>query len=194
MVPSATPPTFQADCAWAGAQCAVLHSSSNSDGTAGQYFNHPTVNLGALSADAGFSICVWFVFDEFTTWARIFDFGNGAGMNNVGLARGDFNRLAFFFYCDQGSEVVMLGPIVVGEWRHMCIVNKGTSWKLYNNGMLAVSHTSNCYLSNVNTIKNYLGRSNWNSDKLLYGKVDEFRLYNGKLSATDVAVVFGYRG
>ena len=49
-------PSFQSDCQWPGAQCAVLHKN---DKIGGQYFRMPAVNLGVLNALDGFSICVW---------------------------------------------------------------------------------------------------------------------------------------
>ncbi len=195
LVPSPTPPTFQTDCAWAGAQCAVLNTA-----TVGfrRYFKLPTVNLGALSADMGFSICTWFVIDATisSVWGRIFDFGNGPGNNNIILTQNAAtSSLHLFQFCgNSGSSIAMSKPFVYGQWQHICVVNQGASWKFYQDGALTGSHQFSCAMSNVDLISNYIGEDNWGGASNMMGKVDEFRLYKGELSAAEAAAVYTSRG
>ncbi len=61
------------DGPWPGSQCTALASSGGP--SYGQYFRVNPLNLGAMSASTGFSICTWFAFDATTNQAPIFDFG-----------------------------------------------------------------------------------------------------------------------
>jgi len=45
-------------------------------------------------------------------------------------------------------------------------------------------------ISKVRT-KPYLGRSNWDNDAYFKGKMDDFRIYTGELTANDVALIYG---
>ncbi len=112
------PPSFQVR-PWLSSQCAALTSNGDSSG-GGQYFRVNPVNLGSMSASAGFSICTWFVFDSTTYHARIFDFGAGRDKNNIILFRNQWsNVLRFDFYCGPGYGYFFFkNPIVNGQWRH----------------------------------------------------------------------------
>ncbi len=55
-------PSYVSDGPWPGAQCAALTSGGGSSG-GGQYFRVNSLNLGAMGASTGFSICTWFAFD-----------------------------------------------------------------------------------------------------------------------------------
>jgi hypothetical protein len=188
-------PGFTSDCQWAGAECAIFSTVGVSSG-GGQYLQLPTVNLGRMSAAAGFSICLWFVFDAVGSTERLFDIAVGESNNNVLLCRnGATTSLALFFgFPNNQQSLISPNPIVLGTWRHVCVVNRGRSWNLYDDGALAVSTTATSDLASVDLTSNFIGKSNWASDTLLRGKVDEFRMYNRSLSANEVSAVFAYRG
>ena len=61
-------------------------------------------------------------------------------------------------------------------------------------GALAVSLTATCNLTDTLFTFNYIGRSNWATDLLLVGRVDEFRIYDRALSARDVTTLYSYKG
>jgi hypothetical protein len=183
------PPTFQP---WPGSLCAKLTSTSDSSG-GGQYFRVNSLNLGAMSASNGFSLCTWFVFDVTTPYARIFDFGVGESNNNVYLARMDMSPNLFFAYYSgstMSESFTFPIPIVNGQWRHVCVVNKGKEWSFYDNGAFTASQTASFSLSNVVLTSNYIGRSNWNHDSVLIGRVDEFKIYRKMISSGDVASIY----
>ncbi len=178
-----------------GSRCAVLSSTSDSSG-GGQYFRMSTLNLGAMSASDGFSICTWFVFDATTSWARVFDFAFApilaSSRHNVCLARnGITNKLTVEYSCGSvTASAVIPNTIVNGDWRHVCIVNQGRKWSFYDNGAIAVSQTATCSLSNIPLNSNFIGRSNFNHDRLLIGRVDDFRIYQRSLSRDEVAIIY----
>jgi hypothetical protein len=190
----AVAPTYTTKCQWAGAECAVFTSDGDSSG-GGQFFKLPTVNLGRLSADRGFSICAWFVYDAIGSWSRIFDMGQGESSNNVLLAQDGSSNLNLTWF--SGSTLDQLyspNSFSPGTWLHACAVNQGRRWELYENGALVASKVSAVDLVAVDLTSNYIGRSNWNGDRLLRGKVDEFRMYNRALAGSEVADLFDYRG
>ena len=197
LVPSSSDaPTYVSDCRWPGAECSQLSSEADSSG-GGQYFALPTFNLGKMSAEAGFSICAWFVFDSVRSGSRIFDMGNGEYSNNVFIARnGDTSTLYAEYWANDAERGSLESPnaIVQGVWRHACLVNVGKTWDLYDDGVQSVHATASFYLITVDLARNYIGRSNWNGDSLLQGKIDEFRMYTRALSSTEVANIFTYKG
>ncbi len=187
--------SYGADGPWPGSQCAALASYSDSYG-GGQYFRVNTLNLGAMSASTGFSICIWFVFDATTYEARIFDFGMGDWSSVLSLSRsGSSNLLQLQFgQCDYGPNWYYFpNPIVNGQWRHVCVVNQGSSWSFYDNGALSAFLNSYCSLNNVSQPSNFIGRSNYNYQQLLVGRVDEIRIYEKPLLPSDVASIYSGR-
>ena len=58
---------------------------------------------------------------------------------------------------------------------------------IYTNGALAASRQDLTSLANVDTNLFFLGRSLFASDPWLNGSIDEFRIYNGSLSASAIA-------
>jgi hypothetical protein len=180
---------YGADGPWPGFQSAALTSYSDSSG-GGQYFRVNTLNLGAMSASTGFSICIWFVFDANTYEARIFDFGTGYGSSVLSLSRSwDSNQLQLQYYCGYGVNWYYFpNPIVNGQWRQVCVVNQGSSWSIYDDGASA-SLMSYCNLNNISVASNFIGRSNYYYHSLLVGRVYEFRIYEKALLPSDVASI-----
>jgi hypothetical protein len=59
--------------------------------------------------------------------------------------------------------------------------------KMYLNGVPVSSGTATIPLSGIIDINNWLGKSQFSADPYFYGSYDEFRIYSGLLSDTDVA-------
>ncbi len=192
-------PSQRPDGPWSGSQSAALTSISNSN-SGGQHFQMNSLNLGAMSntPGGGFSICTWFAFDATVMWSRVFDFGLGISYN-VFLAREQTSKALYInFSCRKRTfhNIYFPKPIINGKWRHMCVVNLGRDWSIYDDGALAATATSICNMTDALLTSNYIGRGNWNfvSDPFLVGRVDEFRIYNRALSARDVTTLYGYKG
>lgn len=74
-----------------------------------------------------------------------------------------------------------------GQWAHVAVTLNGNNAALYVNGVAkATGSTITASPSNINLLRNYLGRSQFN-DPLFNGKIVDFRLYNYALSAAEVA-------
>ena len=188
-------PTYQSDCQWPGAECAVFSAQQLSSGT-GQYFVMPSINPGLMSVTNGFSICTWLVYDAYDQYARIFDFGLGAENNNVLMALAGTSLSVYFNYRSGISTEILSSPnpIVIGTWRHVCVINSNKLWKWYDDGILSAELTANNLLQQTDLTSNFLGRSNWGQDAMFRGKLDEFRIYGKALTSQEVAAIYTYQG
>jgi hypothetical protein len=201
LVDSNTPVSYQSDCQWVGAQCAVFGYFGLQN-----YFTLPNLNLGQMSAISGFSICLWLVFEDFDvihSYNRVFDFGLGAHDNNLLLARlGSSDTLSLFYNYlpnTNNEQIDSPNPIVQGTWRHFCVTNKNTDtgrslWSIYENGVLSTQTTRDPVLTSITLTSNFIGKSNWNADPAFQGKIDDLRIYSKALSAGSITALYGYQG
>jgi hypothetical protein len=177
-------PNYIAECPWPGSQCARLASLGYYSWGGGQYFRLNPLNLGAMSASTGYSICTWFVFDETTYEASVFDFGTGDWNSVLRLFRSGYSEQLQLQYSYCGYYTFP-NPIINGQWRHVCVVNQGSSWSVYDN--LALVASLLCSLNDVELTSNFIGRSNNNWNQLLFvGRVDEFRIYQKPLIPREI--------
>jgi hypothetical protein len=196
---SYSPVEYQSDCQWKGAECSVFGSNGLQN-----FYYLPNLNLGFLSAGAGFSICTWFIYDDFDSirsFSRIFDLGLGPGNKNVLLARyGSSNTLSLFYNYDGPIEQIDSPiPIAFGTWRHFCVTNKNTAagkslWTFYENGIVSLQTTRDPVLPQISLTSNFIGKSNWNGDPTFQGKMDDFRIYSKALSAKEIELLYGFQG
>ena len=188
---TSNPTTYQASGPWPGAYSAVFSGSN--------YLQLPSLNLGKMSANLGFSVCTWFQFTELNDVAsRVFDFAadpsyqgpSGAAYNFI-LQYGSNGDLLLQHYdtWNSANNLDLPNPILSNEWRHICITNKGLSLKVYDNGRLAVSVTT-AKFQDVLLTSNFLGKSHWASNPMLRGAIDDFRVYSTELPADEVSKVY----
>ena len=124
-----------------GTQCLSL--STNNGGTAtttkGGYMSIPAFTFGGTS----YTVCCWYKKNSTTvneSWVRIFDFGNGAGIQN--LRCGFYNQTGILFFNNTNSDVSLgSGSYCDNLWHHIClvfdsVVNKCT---FYLNGVQCLS-------------------------------------------------------
>jgi hypothetical protein len=195
---SQSPVAYQSDCQWKGAECAVFGSNSLQN-----YYSLPNMDLGFWSAREGFSICMWFLFDDFDrirSFSRIFDLGLGPGNKNVLLARyGNGDTLSLIYNYDGPIQQIDSPiPITFGTWRHFCVTNQNTGagkslWTFYENGILSLQTTLDPVLPQISLTSNFIGKSNWD-DPTFKGKMDDFRIYSKALSAEEIELLYGYQG
>jgi hypothetical protein len=181
--------SYANDCQWNDAHCAIF------DGT--QYVQIPSINLARWSVGGtGFTICLWFVYDSVVSNARIFEFAVGAFDSAIYLARvGTTTTTEFVFM--QGSSLSFVNlnnPIVLGQWTHLCIVNKERSWSLYENSVFTFTGMAHFDLIGSTILSsNFLGKSNFGSYAPFKGRIDEFRIYNLSLAADIIKNIYSWR-
>lgn len=142
-----------------------------------------------VSAPAGvyfsgdFTIECWVYPKSFPNWARIIDFGNGAGSDNVLLAYTYGTSGAPGFYVE-GSQFQANQSLPLNQWSHIAATLSGNTATIYINGTAAGTAT---FPTPVNIIRNncYIGKSNW-GDPNANAVFDELRIWNTALSPTQI--------
>ncbi len=163
------------------------------NGASGAYLNLPG---GLITFDSAVTVEAWADFGILPANCYLFSFGNtdssGAGED-------------YIFCAPQAARITISGvdPGYDGEQ-----IAAGSGWSglknvhvvaiynppahtlaVYTNGALAGINTAETVsLGSVNDVHSYVGRSLYNADPYAPLNVDEFRIYNGALSAQRVAL------
>lgn len=145
---------------------------------------HPMSDYEAIT------ISTWVKWNGGSNWQRIFDFGKGTS-NYMFLTpkRGTLMRFAII---NGGSEKVLDTPqLPVGQWTHVALTLGGGGATLYVNGE-AKATNSNVAIkpSDFAPNLNYIGKSQFASDPLFNGLIDEFSIYDYALSAAEIERVY----
>ncbi|GEM_PF-464487 len=155
------------------------------------------ISSGAVTFEA------WATFNPANgAWARLFDFGNmsgSSGGNYIFLAannaaNGGSARAAVTDTLpgNAGEAGFNLGNLLGQTNIHVVVVFNPSPARqflgLYSNGTLAAAtSTGGKYISSINDVFSFLGRSLWSGDAWLHGSIDEFRIYNGELNKFQIA-------
>ena len=142
---------------------------------------------------ADFSIAAWVFWDGGRDWARIFDFGSGTThyMYLTPQAAGAGLRFAINLTNGWGDQALTSAPLPTGQWVHVAVTLSGSTGTLYVNGSAVATNTEMTHapFRMRSTTQNWLGRSQFPRDRYFNGKIDDFRIYNGALSAAQVAAL-----
>jgi hypothetical protein len=163
------------------------------NGTSGTYLNLPGE---LITGDSAVTVEAWADFGNLPVNCYLFSFGNtdgsGAGED-------------YIFCAPQAARITISGVdpgynaeqnASCGGWSgrtnlHVVAIYNPPAHSLavYTNGVLAGINTAETVsLASVNDVYSYLGRSLYTSDPYAPLNVDEFRIYNGALSAQQVAL------
>ena len=140
------------------------------------------VSLPEINYDLsqGMSVEAWVWYDSFQSWSRIIDFGNGAANENILLCNeGVSNTLRFGIYRQSTEQVVAAtGALETKKWIHIAAtIDASGMATLYKNGERI--QTAKVHLPNpLKRTTNYIGRSNWSSDKYFNGQITDVRIWN----------------
>ena len=121
------------------------------------------------------------------SFARVFDIGTGTD-NTLWLScyGGELPKMRF-----NGNDLISNSVgVKVGEWNHIVITREGTEAKLFINGVIAA--TSNSFYNDLSllgqTDKNYLGRSQYETDPGFDGQIDNFAVYDYALNEGQIVM------
>lgn len=174
------------------------------DSPGGLSFNGLTdyLTLPAMRTDfsSGFTLEGWVYFESVTSWARIFDLGNGPGAENIILARREISNTLSLFIC-RGSavdELFALDALPIKQWIHVAATldiaesdGRGSA-SLYVNGILKASGRLGMPNHLVRTVC-YIGKSPWAADGLFCGRMAELRIWNRARSADQILSALSQR-
>lgn len=133
--------------------------------------------------NGNFTIECWVYPKSFPNWARIIDFGNGAGSDNVLLAYTYGTSGAPGFYVE-GSQFQASQTLPLNQWSHIAATLNGTVATIYINGVAAGTAT---FPTPVNIVRSkcYIGKSNW-GDPYANAVFDELRIWNTALTQAQI--------
>ena len=135
---------------------------------------------------------------NFPNWARIVDFGNGAGDDNIYLAhRGTSGDVRWEFHDTAGGTETIdpNGVFIRFGWQHIVVTcdaapaNEATM-RLYRDGSLVYEQSGKSVPANVVRTENFIGRSNWSGHSLFHGYIDELGIWNRPLDAAEIDGLF----
>jgi len=161
----------------------------NLDGS-NDYVSLPT---GIMSTLDRCTVCAWVKLDANNGWNRIFDFGSGTGVNMFLTPNCSSGAIRFAIKYGGGGEqqINTSSTMPTGSWQHIAITLSGAVGVMYLNGVeVGRSTTLTLKPSGMgSTTQNWLGRSQY-SDPYYDGLIDDFRIYNGALSAEQIMQVY----
>jgi autotransporter-associated beta strand protein len=163
-----------------------------------QYVSLPN---GLITGLGDATISAWVYLNSLNTWARVFDFGVDTDKYMfLSIHNGSGMRFALTKFTGNGEQGLNGPALSVGTWHHVAVTlkadNAGSAvGTLYLNGAPVASNTAMTFTPDmigrlVNATNNYIGRSQWPGDPYLNGRVDDFRIYNGALSAVEIAALY----
>jgi fibronectin type 3 domain-containing protein len=165
-----------------------FNSALRFDATASSYATLPT---GAVSTLTDFTISAWVKVDTLTTQGRIFDFGTGTTNYMFLTPKGStgFPRFGIRSATVAEQNITAATAIQTGVWTHLAVTQSGKTGILYINGVEAARNSNMTLNPSLlgSTTQNYIGKSQWPADPILNGAVDEFRIYNRALTATEIS-------
>ena len=164
-------------------------SGANLNGTS----NYVSLPAGIVSALNDFTIAAWVNQTSVNTWARVFDFGSDTvSYMMLTPANGGSGVIRFAItIASTGGEQQINGVSALPTgWHHVAVTLQGSVGILYVDGVAAGTNSAMTLKpSSLNlTTQNYIGKSQW-PDPYLNGRVDDFRIYNGALSAAQISAL-----
>jgi hypothetical protein len=148
-----------------------------------------------LMLDVGdFTIATWVYWNAARNWERIFDFGDGTGQYMYLTAKnGSVMRFAITANGGKGElGINHTAALGTGQWVHVAVTLSGKTGTLYVNGVSVGSNTNMFHapFRLGSTSQNWIGRSQYSADPYFNGKIDDFRIYRGALSASAIQTLY----
>ncbi len=134
------------------------------------------------------TIAMWVKWTNYgSNWTRLFDFGNGTGQY---MFLTPSNGSAMRFAIKNGGEeqtVDASTKLQGNKWHHVAVTIGAADVTIWVDGE-AVGSSSSITIkpSDIRPVLNYIGRSQFASDPLFTGFVDDVRIYNYPLTAEEL--------
>jgi hypothetical protein len=154
---------------------------------------YATLPSGLLTDACDVTVASWVYLTTSQNWQRLFDFGRDTKVYMFLTAKNDATNVVRFAISTSGNgagEQFVDGAteLSMNAWSHVAIVLGASGATLYVNG-IAVGTNANITLrpADLGTPLNYyIGRSQFSSDPYFNGRIDDFRIYDRTLSASEI--------
>lgn len=185
---------------WDVSDEAVLHDASfvagkfdkciSLDKNRGSYVE---LNKGIVDGFKDFTVCAWVYPSRLDTWARVFDFGNNTDFYMFLSVRDASGKVRYAIDAGNGEQGLSTEvSLSTGRWTHLAVSQNDSVVIVYVNGKeVARSNTFTICPSDLGvTTCNYVGRSQFSSDPLFSGRIDELRIYSQTLTASQIERIY----
>lgn len=187
-----------ADCSGRGRHATLVNGPTRVAGKGGNAVDldgtddHVSLPANVVGTLNNFTISTWVHLDAATTWSRIFDFGSGENSYMFLTPSAGGSNVVRYTITNSGGtgEQIIDGTAALptGAWTHVAVTLTGNLGILYVNGV-EVGRNESMSLKPLDlgaSTQNWIGRSQFAADPYLDGRVDDFRIYSGALSAADL--------
>ena len=165
------------------------------NGSSKQYGLVPPFTTPSSSQSSGMTFSTWFfATNQNGTWSRIFDFGNGAGSDNIIIFINSGNIGLSVYNPNNGGSYQpykIVNGVLNNTWYHITwTLSWQYGWKIYLNGNTVYSDKYAWYPRNVTRTNNYIAKSNWSNDPPYWGNICDFRYYDTVLNDVQARGVY----
>lgn len=159
--------------------------------------SYATLPDGLLSDLGDCTIATWIYWKGGNSRQSVFYFGRDnqymAFLPTWNTTTTNNTRLLITTNALDGADIIEpTSALATNAWKHIAITFAGNTLTLYIDGTVAGSLSSSRFhpfrLGTTNT--NYLGRSTTYSSNYFNGLIDDFRIYRGALSASDIQTLY----
>ena len=140
--------------------------------------------------NGNYTIETWIYPRTFSNWARVIDFGNGVGVDNVLLgyteATSGKPSLVNFNAANGNGVITSTTELVLNQWSHLAVSFNGTTATMYINGVEVATGPMTAP-NNVTRTSCLIGKSNFGEgDPAANGIFDELRIWNVARSQAEI--------
>ena len=165
-------------------KCALFDHSSD-------LLSASTINLSNLLGTE-FTFSLWVkVKSGISAYGQVFQYFQDNN-NNIYFRRQNANYLGFWIWQNGylgGGGVLNMPNYIVDVWTHYVITYTGTEAKAYVNGILHQTDAKDGTVFNIGNSTLRIGDRH-GLDQHFYGEIDDFRIYNKALSATEISDLY----
>ncbi len=135
------------------------------------------------------TVSLWVLPEAATSWQRIFDFGYDTD-HYLFLTHTNGSKMRLAIKNGGSEQTLDATRLTLRQWHHVAVTMKPGHTAIYIDGQLA-AQTDAITISpaDVKPVVNYLGRSQFNADPYFSGYLDDVRIYNRALTASDISAI-----
>jgi gliding motility-associated-like protein len=148
-----------------------------------------------------FSFTGWIYLNNYSFYSRFFEFGNGIDADNVFFCPSRYGTTGASVFtihqCSSSARTYADAPsatLPLSTWVHIAITLTGDTAMIYKNNTLWYTYKMIYTPCATTRTQCYFGKSNFPSDQYLSGKIDDIRIYNRSISASEIDSIYKLTG